>query len=131
MSLKLKIKAKGAAAVDLLGKNNIRDPHVAQKDLASLNGDGSRGGEMMDENPDSRQAEGKSKSENSGITKVVRKTLSVPTPEATPVQGFETVDAVDRDLPADYPERARRANNQARDMRTNLGRGKSGYVEAA
>lgn len=128
--MKVKIKAAGKEAIDLLGmKKNFRDPHSAAKDLAAMNGDGSRGGEMMDENPDSRQAEGKSASEVSDTTKAVKKTTVVPATEATPVQGFETVDPVNRELPADYPERARRANNQARDMRSNLGRGKSGIVE--
>ena len=126
----MKIKIKGSAddAAKVLGKG-MRNPHQAQSDLDLLNGDGSRGAEMMDENPDSRQAEGSSKSEVSQITKKVKKTLVVPATEATPVQGYETVDTVDRSLPVDSPERARRANNQARDMRCNLGRGKAGIVE--
>lgn len=123
----IKVKAKGKDAIDLLGlKNDFRG---AQKDLDALNGDKSRGGKMMDENPESRQAEGKHASESSDITKKVARTTSVPTPEASPVQGFDTVKPVDRELPADYPERARRANNQTRDMRTNLGRGKPAIVE--
>lgn len=128
MAIKTKIKATGSDAIDLLGMKRGFRGHVAQKNLALMNGDGSRGGEMMDENPDSRQAEGSTKSENSDITKKVKKTTMVPTAEATPVQGFETVEPVQRDLPADYPERARRANNQTRDMRTNLGRGKDATV---
>ena len=65
----------------------------------------------------------------SALPKKVKPTTVVPATEATPVQGYETVDTVDRSLPLDSPERARRANNQARDMRTNLGRGKSTHVE--
>jgi hypothetical protein len=127
----LKVKAKGEDAINLLGmKKNFRDPHSATKDVAALNGDGSRGGKYMDENAESRQAEDSHKSEESDITKKVAKTTVVPTsPEATAVQGFDTVKPVMRDLPADYPERARRANNQTRDMRTNLGRGKPALIE--
>ena len=123
--LKVKVKAKGSDAIDLLSmKNEFKGPHKPTRDVAALNGDGSRGGEMMSENPTSRQAEGKDADENSDITKTVKKTTVVPTsPEATAVQGYDTVKPVNRDLPADYPERARRASNQARDMRSNLGRG--------
>lgn len=130
MAIKTKIKATGSDAIDLLGMKQSFRAHTPQKDLALMNGDGSRGGEMMDENPDSRQAEGSTKSESSDITKKVKKTTIVPTPEATPVQGFETVEPVNREMPADYPEKARRANNQTRDMRTNLGRGKDATIIA-
>lgn len=84
---------------------------------------------QMKENPESRQAEGKNKNENSQITKAVKPTLVVPTPEAAPVKGYDTVKAVQRDRDADVPEAARQLNNRTRDMRTNLGRGKISVVE--
>jgi hypothetical protein len=85
--------------------------------------------ELMKENPESRQREGANKDENSDITKAVKKTLSVPTAEASPVQGFDVVKPVKRERKADSPESARQLNNRTRDMRTNLGRGKPAIVE--
>lgn len=78
--------------------------------------------ELMGENPKSRQAEGKDKGEKSQITKTVKETKTVPTPEAAAVKGFDTVKQFDRSLKADAPEEARKKNNQSRDSRTNLGR---------
>lgn len=79
---------------------------------------------LMDENPITRQAEGKDKSEKSQITAPVKKSLGVPTtPTAKSDSGFDTVKQINRALPADYPEQARRKNSAARDARTNLGRG--------
>jgi hypothetical protein len=128
--MSLKIKAKGQAAIDLLGmKKDFRDAHKSQKDIALLNGDGSRGDKYMDENPSSRQAENTHASEESDITKKVKQTTAVNTsPEAQPFEGFEVVRPVDRELPVGMPERARRFSNQSRDMRTALGRGKSSTV---
>jgi len=126
MATKVKIKATGKDAINLMDmKGEFRHgPYKPTTDVAALNGDGSTGGKMMDENPESRQAEDMHKSEDSDITSKVEKTTTVPTsPEARPVQGYDTVKPVNRAMPADFPERARRANNQARDMRTNLGRG--------
>ena len=108
MALKTKIKATGKDAKELLGLKAERA--------------GTRGAELMKENPASRQAEGKNKSEVSDITKVVAKTTVVPTPEADPVQGFDVVKEVNRTLPADSPEAARRRSNKSRDLRTNLGK---------
>lgn len=85
--------------------------------------------EQLKENPESRQAEGKNKNENSDITKVVKKTTVVPTPEARTEQGFDTVQPVNRTRKEDSPEAARQRNNRTRDMRTNLGRGKPAIVE--
>lgn len=86
------------------------------------------GKELMDENPQSRQAEDKNKQETNDITKKVKKTLVVPTPEARTVRGFDCVMPVDRKRPEDSPESARQKNNRSRDMRTNLGRGKPSSV---
>jgi len=115
MSIKVKIKARGEDAKELLGQD--------QKDKVT------GGKEQMKENPESRQAEGKNASEKSETTKVAEKTLDVPTsPEARNVQGFDTVKPVNRERHADSPEAARQRNNMARDARTNLGRGKSSTV---
>jgi len=84
---------------------------------------------QMQENPESRQKEGSNKSEVSEITKAVKKTTEVPTPEARTVQGFDCVQPVDRERKEDSPEAARQRNNRTRDMRTALGRGKPGIVE--
>jgi hypothetical protein len=82
------------------------------------------GDEPMADNPASRQAEGSNKSENSEITKEVKPTTTLPgSPESDPVKGYDTVKKVAREFPADGPEMARKANNMARDSRTNLGRG--------
>jgi hypothetical protein len=125
MAIKVKIKARGEEAQSLIGmKNQFRNPDK----LNRLNGDESSGKEMMDENPESRQAEDTAASENSDITKKVKPTTTVPTAEAAPVNGYDCVKPVDRALPQDMPERARRVNNQVRDMRTNLGRGKPGTI---
>jgi hypothetical protein len=117
MSLKIKAKGVDAKAIlngdDPLGAGNVR-----------VNPTRSSGDELMKENPASRQAEGKNKSESSDITSVVRKTMVVPTPEADPVQGYDTVKPVDRTRKVDTPEAARQANNRTRDMRTALGKGK-------
>ena len=113
--MSIKLKAKGQDAKDLLGLKAERA--------------GTRGAELMKENPASRQREGANKSEVSDITKVVAKTTVVPTPEASPVQGFDVVRPVNRDRKPDAPEAARQLNNRTRDMRTNLGRGKPGIVE--
>ena len=78
---------------------------------------------LMKENPASRQKEGANKTETTDITKPVKKSLNVPTtPEAVSLQGFDTVAPVNRALPADAPEEARKKNNASRDARTNLGR---------
>lgn len=119
MATKLKIKATGKDVKDILN-----GPDALGAGDVRVNPTKSSGDELMKENPASRQAEGKNKSENSDITSVVRKTLVVPTPEADPVQGYDTVKPVDRTRNADTPEAARQANNRARDFRTNLGRGK-------
>jgi hypothetical protein len=125
----IKVKAKGQDAIDLLGmKNDFKGPHSATKDVAALNGDGSRGAVLMKENPASRQAEGKNSDETSDITKPVKETTKVPTPEAEPFEGYDIVRPVNRELPAGMPERARRASNQARDMRVALGRGKPATI---
>lgn len=114
----------------LTEKKAFRQAHAAQQDLALLNGDGSFGRPMMKENPESRQAEGENARENSDIAKKATDTKAavVPTEGADPVQGYDVVKRVNRELPADYPERARRYNNQVRDERTNLGRGKPSMV---
>lgn len=79
---------------------------------------------QMDENPQSRQAEGMDKDERSQITKPVKKTLTVPTsPEARNVEGFDCVQPVNRARMEDSPESARQRNNRTRDMRSNLGHG--------
>jgi hypothetical protein len=124
MATKIKIKATGSDAKEILS-----GPDPLGSGDVRVNPTKSSGDELMKENPASRQAEGKNKSESSDITSVVRKTMVVPTPEADPVQGYDTVKPVDRTRKADTPEAARRANNQARDMRTNLGRGKASHVE--
>lgn len=80
-------------------------------------------GPLLDENPESRQAEGSHASESSDITKKVRPTTQFPfAPSDSTHQGFEDVTPVQRALPNDYPEIQRRRNNKARDLRTNLGR---------
>lgn len=78
--------------------------------------------ELMKENPESRQAEGKNASENSDVTKAVKKTTVVPTPEASPVQGYDVVKMVDRTRQKDSPEETRQRNNKSRDLRSNLGK---------
>ena len=84
---------------------------------------------MMKANPESRQAEDKNAPAKSDITKPLTPTLKVPQPEARVVAGFDTVTAVDRTRPDACPESARQRNNRARDLRSNLGRGKAGIVE--
>jgi hypothetical protein len=126
--MSIKIKAKGKDALNLMELKSQFKAHDPQRDLDTLNGDGGKGQIMMKENPQSRQAEDTNKGETSDITKPVVKSLVVPTAEAVPVQGYDVVQEVNRTMPADSPERARRHNNQVRDMRTNLGRGKSAVV---
>ena len=83
-----------------------------------------QGKKGMQPNPESRQAEGSNKSEVSEITKKVTPTLTIPgSPESEPVQGYDTVKKVAREFRADGPEAARKKNNIARDLRSNLGRG--------
>lgn len=123
MALKLKVKLEGKDA-----KEALNGPDALGAGDVRVNPTRSSGDELMKENPASRQAEGKNKSESSDITKVVRKTMTVPTPEADPVQGFDTVKPVNRTRKADSPEAARQENNRARDFRTNLGRGKQSTV---
>jgi hypothetical protein len=78
----------------------------------------------MDENPQSRQAEGMHESETADTTKTVKPTTTRPgTPEGTVEQGYDVVQQVARKFDADGPEAARKKNNMARDARTNLGRG--------
>ena len=109
MATKIKIKASGKDAKDLLGLKAERA--------------GTHGAELMKENPASRQAEGKNKSEVSDITKVVAKTTKVnTTPEANAVQGYDVIGPVNRERKADSPEEARKKNNAARDKRVNLGK---------
>src|SRR5215469_3775359 len=125
MAIKVKIKARGEEAQSLIGmKNAFRNPDK----LNRLNGDESSGKPMMKENPESRQAEDTNKGAKSDITKKGADTGTVQTPEASPTNGYECVKPVNRELPQSMPERARRVNNQVRDMRTNLGRGKPGIV---
>lgn len=116
MATKIKIKMNGESAEKFLNgsnENNIRS-------MSSINPSGRA---MLDENPSSRQAEGTHEDENSDITRKVKPTRSVPTsPEANVDQGYNLVAPVNRDLPADSPEVARRKLNQVRDLRTNLGR---------
>jgi len=82
------------------------------------------GKEPMPENPRSRQAEGGNNSEKSQITREVTPTVTRPgTPEGDTEQGFDVVKRVAREFPPDGPEAARKKNNQARDLRCNLGRG--------
>jgi hypothetical protein len=83
---------------------------------------------MAKNNPESRQAEDTNKTEVSQITKTVKPTTVVPTPEAEPVGGYDTIKMVDRTRKSDSPEAARQKNNRTRDMRTNLGRGKASDV---
>ena len=127
--MSLKIKAKGKDAVDLLGMKQQFRGHAPQKDVDLMNGDNSTGEKYMDENPASRQKEATHKSENSDITKTVKQTTKVnTTPDTTPMEGFDVVRQVNREVPIGMPERARRYNNQVRDSRTNLGRGKPSVV---
>jgi hypothetical protein len=110
----MKIKAKGSAEEikKVLGTDSASGPAKVS------------GKSPMPENPDSRQAEGSSKSEKSDITKPVIKTVTRPsTPEGATEQGYDIVKKVAREFPADGPEAARKKNNMARDSRTNLGRG--------
>ena len=125
---KLKIKATGSDVSNLMGMKNEFRGHAPQKDVDLMNGDNSTGEKYMDENPASRQKEATHKSENSDITKAVKQTTVVPTPEAQPMEGWDVVRQVNREVPIGMPERARRYNNQVRDARTNLGRGKPSVV---
>lgn len=80
-------------------------------------------GSLMKENPQSRQAEDSNKGASSEISRKTKPTTQVPTsPEARAEQGYDVVTEVNRDLPADSPEQARKKNNASRDARTNLGR---------
>ena len=97
-----------------------------------LNGDSDKssgpakisGKEPMADNPRSRQAEDKDKSEVSEITRKVKPTTTRPgTPEGNVQQGYDIVNKVAREFAPDSPEAARKKNNMARDVRTNLGRG--------
>lgn len=111
----LKIKAKGKDAQDLLDK--VKGDNAAGPA-------GIKGKEPMADNPQSRQAEGSDKSENSDITKKVKPTTTRPgTPEGATEQGYDIVKKVAREFPPDGPEAARKKNAMARDARTNLGRG--------
>lgn len=113
--LKVKIKATNSDAKQLL---------MGEEPAKKVGGV-----EQLKENPKSRQAENTNKSENSDITKVVAKTLSLPEPEANVVQGYDTPRTINRERKADSPEAARQRWNRARDMRTNLGVGKTSIVE--
>ena len=129
MAIKAKIKATGQEAISLLGMKQQFRGHAPQKDVDLMNGDNSTGEKYMDENPASRQKEATHKSENSDITKTVKQTTKInTTPDTTPMEGFDVVRQVNREVPTGMPERARRYNNQVRDARTNLGRGKPGIV---
>ena len=129
MAIKAKIKATGQEAISLLGMKQQFRGHAPQKDVDLMNGDNSTGAKMMKENPESRQSESKNASENSDITKTVKQTTKVnTTPDTTPMEGFDVVRQVNREVPIGMPERARRYNNQVRDARTNLGRGKPSVV---
>ena len=110
----LKIKARGSDARKLL---DLHEDKPAQEGLVP-------GREVMGENPESRQAEGSNKNENSDITKKVKPTLKVMAngPEVRDVKGFSCVTPVDRALPSDSPEEARKRNNASRDARCQLGR---------
>ena len=126
---KLKIKATGSDVSDLMGMKNEFRGHAPQKDVDLMNGDNSMGEKYMDPNPASRQKEATHKSEDSDITKTVKQTTKVnTTPDTTPMEGFDVVRQVNREVPIGMPERARRYNNQVRDARTNLGRGKPSVV---
>ena len=125
---KLKIKATGSDVSNLMGMKNEFRGHAPQKDVDLMNGDNSTGEKYMDENPASRQKEATHKSEVSDTTKKVAQTTVVPTPEAQPMEGWDVVRQVNREVPIGMPERARRYNNQVRDARTNLGRGKPSVV---
>jgi hypothetical protein len=118
MSVKVKIKMKGQDAKNALGMST--GANMPEK---------SRGKELMSENPESRQAENTNKSEDSQITKEVKKTLVVPSPEAEPVQGYDVLKRVDRTRKDDSPEAARARNNAVRDDRTVLGRCKPALIE--
>lgn len=79
---------------------------------------------LMGENPESRQKEDSNKGPASDIASAVKQTTTVPTsPEARVVEGFDTVQPVNRTRPVGSVEAARQRNNRTRDMRTNLGRG--------
>jgi hypothetical protein len=85
---------------------------------------------QMKANPESRQAEGKNATANSQITKPLTPTTTLPAaPEARVTACFDTVTPVNRTRPAECPESARQRNNRSRDMRTNLGTGKTSIVE--
>lgn len=114
--MSIKIKLKGQDARNLLTEN---------EPAAVVRG----GKELMGENPQSRQAEGKNKNENSDITKKVKKTLTLPEPEARIIQGYDIVKPVNRERKDDSPDQARMLNARTRDMRTCLGRGKTSIVE--
>lgn len=126
----LKIKAKGNDAKDLLAmKAGFRNAHSPQKDVDLMNGDNSTGAPYMKENPESRQAEDTNKGAGSDIAEKAKQTTSVNTsPETQPMEGFDVVRPVNRQTVTGAPERARRYNNQTRDMRTALGRGKPGLI---
>jgi len=101
MALKVKVKSTGEDAKALLG--------MSEKDKPT-------GTKMMPENPSSRRSE----TERAPVN-------AEKTHEAGPA--YDTLTEVKSELPAGHPERARRTNNCYRDNRTNLGRGKAGFVE--
>lgn len=110
--MSLKIKAKGEDARELMDMK------------ASFKAGGKP---MMKENPASRNAEG----DNGGPEHAKDYMDSQPSNvmEENVQQGYTIVKPVNSVMPEHYPESARRKNNQARDQRTNLGRGKAGIVE--
>jgi len=110
--MKVKIKARGNEAKELLGMTTNDKP---------------AGKPLMQENPASRQAEGASAGPSHGMD-YMDKGLPVVTAENVEM-GYDIVKPVKSEVPAQYPEVARRKNNMARDMRTNLGRGKAGIVD--
>lgn len=83
---------------------------------------------LMKNNPESRQKEATNKGPESDISKTVKKTLGVPTPEAEPVGGYDLIKAVNRERASDSPEEARQKNNRTRDQRSNLGRSYPGNI---